>query len=108
MFNRREFIKTIGLTTTGIAGLGGSLFAANFEKRAILPSVFSPIRIRGRVTTGGTGLYRIVVSDGKSVTTTNSSGEFELSSSTDREFVFISMPAGFQIKKLANGSADFF
>ncbi len=108
MFNRREFIKTIGLTTTGIAGLGGTLFASNFEKKSIFPSVFSPIRIRGRVATVGTGLYRVVISDGKSVATTNSSGEFELNSSTDREFVFVSVPAGFEIKKLANGSSDFF
>lgn len=108
MFNRREFIKTIGLTTSGIAGFGGSIFATASRKKSFSPSIFSPIRIRGRVTTGGTGLYRVVVSDGKSVAITNSSGEFELNSSTDREFVFVSLPAGFQIKKLANGSADFF
>ena len=108
MFNRREFIKSIGLTTTGIAGLGGSIFAADSGKKLIFPSVFSPIRIRGKVTTGGTGLHRVVVSDGKSVATTNSSGEFELNSSTDRDFVFVSIPAGFEIKKLANGSSDFF
>lgn len=108
MFNRREFIKTIGLTTSGIAGFGGSIFAKTSRKKSFSPSIFSPIRIRGRVTTGGTGLYRVVVSDGKSVAITNSSGEFELNSSTDREFVFVTIPAGFQIKKLANGSADFF
>jgi len=108
MFNRREFIKTIGLTTTGIAGFGGSVFAAASGKKLISPSVFSPIRIRGKVTTGGTGLHRVVISDGRSVVTTNSSGEFELNSSTDRDFVFLSVPAGFEFKKLANGSSDFF
>jgi hypothetical protein len=50
----------------------------------------------------------VVISDGRSVVTTNSSGEFELNSSTDRDFVFVSVPAGFEFKKLANGSSDFF
>lgn len=108
MSNRRDFIKTLGLTSTGIFGLGTSLFA---ESIPVLPEAklpFAPIRIRGRVSSSGTGLYRVAVSDGRSVVLTNSSGEFELISGTDRDLVFVSVPSGHEIKKQANGSAYFF
>ncbi len=107
MFNRRDFIKTIGFTT-GVVGLGGSLFAGQSSQADLLPPVFTPIRIRGKVSAGGIGINRVAVSDGRSVTMTNSSGEFELNSSSDRDFVFVSMPSGYKIKKQTNGSADFF
>jgi hypothetical protein len=110
MFRRRDFIKSLGLTSVGWLGFGDSVLAEIQREFPLqnLPSLFSPIRIRGRVTTSGQGLYGVAVSDGRSVVQTNSSGEFELISGTDREFVFVSLPSGFQIKKLANGSADFF
>ena len=108
MWNRRNFIKSIGLTTTGIVGIGADLFAEEAKIKLPQKIGFVPIRIRGRVTTSGIGVYHVSVSDGRSVTTTNSSGEFELYSSADRDFVFISIPAGFQIRKLPNGSSDFF
>src|SRR5690606_9551423 len=39
---------------------------------------------------------------------TSASGEFELISGNDRDFVFVSLPAGFEIPRQANGSAAFF
>lgn len=110
MFNRRDFIKGLSLTSIGWIGFGDSVFA-NIQKEVKLqnlPSVFSPIRIRGRVLTNGQGLRGVAVSDGRIVVQTNSSGEFELISGTDREFVFVSLPSGYEIQKQANGSASFF
>lgn len=106
MFNRRDFIKTLGLTSVGYFGLQETLLA-NPQKQAE-NIAFKPIRIRGRVGNDGKGIAQVAVSDGRSVVLTNSSGEFDLISGSDRDFVFISIPAGFEIRKLANGSADFF
>ncbi|WP_057940370.1 calcineurin-like phosphoesterase C-terminal domain-containing protein [Algoriphagus resistens] len=106
MFNRRDFIKTLGLTSVGYFGLQETLLA-NPQKQAG-NRAFKPIRIRGRVANEGKGIAQVAVSDGRSVVLTNSSGEFDLVSGSDRDFVFISTPSGFEIKKLANGSADFF
>ena len=109
MFKRREFIKALGLTSAGFLGLGDSVLADVHGKPfQALPTVFSPIRIRGRVHIGGQGVFRAVVSDGRTVVQTNSSGEFELHTGTDRQFVFVSTPSGFEFKKQANASADFF
>lgn len=110
MFNRRDFIKGLGLTSVGWIGFGDSVFAdiQKEVKLSNLPSVFAPIRIRGRVLTNGQGIRGVAVSDGRMVVQTNSSGEFELISGTDRDFVFVSIPAGYEIQKQANGSASFF
>lgn len=110
MFNRRDFIKGLGLTSVGWMGFGDSVFAQVQKEFPIqnLPSVFAPIRIRGRVLTNGQGVQGVAVSDGRMVAQTNSSGEFELISGTDRDFVFVSLPAGYEIQKQANGSASFF
>jgi hypothetical protein len=110
MFNRRDFIKGLGLTSVGWLGFGDSVFASIQKEFPIqnLPSVFNPIRIRGRVLSNGQGIAGVAVSDGRMVAQTNSSGEFELISGTDRDFVFVSTPAGYEIQKQANGSASFF
>jgi hypothetical protein len=110
MFNRRDFIKGLGLTSVGWIGFGDSVFAQVQKEFPIqnLPSVFSPIRISGRVLTNGQGIRSVAVSDGRVVAQTNSSGEFELISGTDRDFIFVSLPAGYEIQKQANGSASFF
>ena len=106
MFRRRDFIKTLGLTSVGYLGFQEPIFAKNEPLEALAP--FQSIRIRGRVIEGGKGIRSVAVSDGRSVVLTDSSGEFELHSATDRDFVFISIPSGYQIDKQENGSALFF
>jgi hypothetical protein len=110
MFKRREFIKSLGLTSAAWLGMGDTVFAGIQKELPVLgpPAVFNVIRIKGRVSSGGKGLPGVVVSDGRLVVQTNTSGEFELISGNDRDFVFVSLPAGFEIPKLANGSASFF
>ncbi|GAB2485765.1 calcineurin-like phosphoesterase family protein [Algoriphagus taiwanensis] len=110
MFKRREFIKGLSLASLGWVSLGNPVLAEIQKEISLqnLPSLFRPIRIRGRVTTSGQGLYRVAVSDGRSVVWTNSSGEYSLNSSSDRDFVFVSLPSGFEIPKQGNGSSSFF
>lgn len=110
MFNRRDFIKGLGLTSVGWIGFGDSVFAQLQKELPIqnIPTIFNPIRVRGRVLSNGQGIRGVAVSDGRMVAQTNSSGEFELISGTDRDFIFVSLPAGYEIQKQANGSASFF
>ena len=110
MFKRRDFIKTLGLTSVAWLGMGDAVMAEIERELSLFrfPSVFSPIRIKGKVTTAGKGVAGVAVSDGRVVASTNSSGEFEFISGNDRDLVFLSLPAGFEIAKQANGSAAFF
>ncbi|WP_143961250.1 calcineurin-like phosphoesterase C-terminal domain-containing protein [Litoribacter populi] len=106
MFNRRSFLKTLGLSGVGISGLGWGTVNGAVAPYSALD--FKAIRIRGKVSSQGTGLANVVVSDGKNVVATKKDGTYELISSNDREFVFASLPAGYQIPKLQNGSANYF
>ncbi|MEY3644642.1 MAG: hypothetical protein RLZZ207_1337 [Bacteroidota bacterium] len=109
MFKRREFIKSIGLTTAGYFTLGENVLGKVQKNQAAAALLgFYPIRIRGKVFSGGIGISNVVVSDGRVVVQTNGSGEYELISGSDREFVFISQPSGFEIKRLPNGSSSIF
>ena len=109
MFKRREFIKSIGLTTAGYFTLGENVLGKVQKNQAAAALLgFYPIRIRGKVFSGGIGISNVVVSDGRVVVQTNGSGEYELISGSDREFVFVSQPSGFEIKRLPNGSSSIF
>ncbi len=109
MFKRREFIKSIGLTTAAYFTLGENVLGKVQKNQAAAALLgFYPIRIRGKVFSGGIGISNVVVSDGRVVVQTNGSGEYELISGSDREFVFVSQPSGFEIKRLPNGSSSIF
>lgn len=110
MFNRRDFIKGLGLTSVGWLSLGDLAFSKEIQNQADfrIPTVFAPIRVKGRVTSTGKGIANVVVSDGRVVTKTDGRGDFEFVSSNDRDFVFVSLPSGYEIAKQENGSASFF
>lgn len=109
MFKRREFIKSIGLSTAAYFTLGENVLGKVQKDQAAAALLgFYPIRIRGKVFSGGIGISNVVVSDGRVVVQTNGSGEYELISGSDREFVFVSQPSGFEIKRLSNGSSSIF
>lgn len=94
----------IGLATGALGLLGASpLFALNSKSLAI-----DPIKVTGRVTDGKKGVAHVAVSDGVTVVNTDKNGNFEFWSTGGQPFVFISLPSGYTIKQLANGSASFF
>ena len=107
MFKRREFLKSLGLSSAAWLSLGTSVLADPLPSRKLL-NPFSAIRLRGKVSASGKGLSGVAVSDGRTIVLTDGNGEYELISSNDREFVFLSIPSGYQIEKQANGSAAFF
>ena len=68
----------------------------------------TPLRIRGRVRSGGRGLSHVAVTDGLQVVTTAADGSYELTTTTDRAFVSLSVPAGHRIPMSATGTARFY
>ncbi|WP_026954199.1 calcineurin-like phosphoesterase C-terminal domain-containing protein [Algoriphagus vanfongensis] len=110
MFNRRDFIKGLGLTSLGWMGVGASALGNELTQASEFqnPQFFIPIQIKGKVRSGGKGLAGVAVSDGRVVVQTDKNGEFSFTSGNDRDFVFVSIPSGHVIKKQENGSALFF
>lgn len=107
MTKRRDFIKQIGVTAGGLGALG----LMPIDLAAAFPSLsghFKPIKVKGRVTSKEKGLKGIVVTDGLSVVKTDPNGYYEFMSHNLRDFVYLSMPAGYRIPSQSNGSAAFF
>ncbi|MDF0717134.1 calcineurin-like phosphoesterase family protein [Muricauda sp. 334s03] len=104
MENRRTFVKKIGWTTGALSLLGVSpvLSLTNINGRK------KPIRIKGRVTEKNKGITKIVVSDGNTTAITDKNGHFDFWSTSDQPFVFMSIPSGYRMDQLPNGSVSFF
>ena len=68
----------------------------------------SPVRVSGRVVANGRGLGRVAVSDGLSVVDSDSDGYFELLTSSDRSFVWASLPSGYSVPQNPTGTANFY
>lgn len=113
MTNRRGFLKNIALTAGGFSLL--SIDDVKAEEVVVESKLneggfsgYNTIVINGKVQVGAIGVANAVVSDGIQVVKTNSKGEFNFVTSTKSNFVFLSIPAGYEIKKQKNGAADFF
>ena len=87
MMNRREFIAAsarLGLLA-GATCDPSRLFAAESRRT-----------VRGHVTGGGKPLGRVLVSDGRRVTRTDSDGRFEIAVGPQSgPFLFVTTPAGY-------------
>ncbi|MFA6402259.1 MAG: calcineurin-like phosphoesterase C-terminal domain-containing protein [Salinivirgaceae bacterium] len=70
-----------------ILGITGSVFGFD--------NAF-PIQITGKITSNKQAIASVVVSDGISVVNTDKDGIYALSSSSDREFIFYSLPSGYE------------
>lgn len=112
--SRREFIKRSGL----LAGAGFLPFilpsrtalANPYERRQLheSPVPGRPVRIRGNVVSGGRGVPGVAVTDGLHLTETGSDGAYELVSDGRRPFVYITIPAGYEIPTNPTGTARFY
>ena len=97
--NRRQFLRD-GLLGLAACGLRPALADAASALRGA-----RPIRVRGRVHSGGTGLARVPVSDGIDVVVTATDGTFELVTSSAADFVQLSVPSGYAIPRSPLGTA---
>jgi hypothetical protein len=90
---RRNFLKAFGLT-----GAVLTLPAALTNAVAAPPPVkhdLTNLTLRGKVTSNGSPLAGVAVTDGINVTTTDKKGAYELLSNKTAEFVYISTPRGY-------------
>lgn len=112
MSSRRNFIKNIALSAGATSLISMNTITASASEDLVLvegsSANFKAIKVEGRVVTNGKGISNVSVSDGNQVVLTDKSGYFSIITHNQREFVFISIPSGYEIKQLANGSADFF
>ena len=67
----------------------------------------SPVKFYGRVTSSGKGVPEVSVTDGRSVVRTDRAGRYELESDGHAEFVYISVPAGYEVP-LRNYAPSFY
>ncbi|NJB83286.1 calcineurin-like phosphoesterase C-terminal domain-containing protein [Wenyingzhuangia aestuarii] len=107
MENRRKFIKKLGIITGSLPFVGGISTAYGAE---LLPEkeVYVSLSIKGKVVSKGKGIKNVVVTDGRTLVKTDKQGSFTIESGNDVEFVYISLPAGYEITQLDNGSANYF
>jgi hypothetical protein len=104
-FTRRDFLRTTaaGLLLPGCAD-------------SILTDPYAPLQnptgaallVQGRVHSGGRGLANVRVTDGLTVVATGTDGRYSLPTDTTREFVYITLPAGYDIPRNPTGTALFY
>jgi hypothetical protein len=101
---RREFLKSLGLMSSGLLlpFYGNSSILSTNARVKI-----DPVRIRGKVSANGKGIKGVAVTDGYTVTSTDSNGAYELKSTTAQEFVHLSAPSGYSLP-VQNGIASFY
>lgn len=100
--SRRRFIQTCTL-------MGASVCLGPINSFADLPesdTMTEFVKVKGQVISRSKGIPGIMISDGRNVYSTDNKGRFEFL--TDRPFVFISYPSGYQFDLLENGSVNFF
>lgn len=107
MNSRRKFLKQIGMVSGAIL-IADSILADPYKPLLINSPDKQQIRIKGFVTNHSKPLKGVVVSDGYSVTSTDSDGTYELITDTIQDFVFLSIPSGYRIPVSKNGTANFY
>jgi hypothetical protein len=104
---RREFLRKIALGTIGISWMP-QLIASPYTRVLNNFEPTSPVRISGAVKEGGKALNGVTISDGLNVVSTMADGTFDLISSSERPFVWMSMPSGYNIPSGNKGAANFY
>ncbi len=102
-FSRRQFLIAAGAALPALRL--ESLLRDPYAPYRSRPIAAPPLRIRGRVRVGRRGLARVGVTDGLQTVETANDGSFELITTADREFVAVSLPAGYRIPLNPTGTA---
>jgi hypothetical protein len=91
---RRSFLKNFSLAgallTVPPALAKAATIAAPIKKD------IGNITLKGKVLSKGAGIAGVAVTDGNNITLTDKNGNYELLSNNTAEFVYISIPAGYQ------------
>lgn len=102
--NRRSFLRSLGLTG---AGLVFSENQSSAERNVNKKLDLSPTSLNGVVKAGGKAVEGVVVTDGINVTATDTRGKYSMTSNTTCEFVYISIPRGYEFRN-TKGITEFY
>src|SRR5262245_13001578 len=105
--SRRSFLRAASLAAPGLL-IAERVAADPYAPLSPLPFDADPVRVRGVVRGNGRGIARVAVSDGLNVVQTDDAGRFELITTADREFVHVSVPAGWRVPTNPTGTARFY
>ncbi len=97
---RRNFLRNIGLLSAAATVPAANIFAGR-------NALFAGNTISGTVSSNGTGIANAVVSDGYNVVTTDKNGRYSFEAHYNADFVFVSMPAGYEFTA-DRGIANFY
>ena len=108
MITRRDFLRgsAAGASSLLLAGRAHGIMKDPYARLAVRAG--APVRVRGRVHTAGRGIANIAVTDGRNVVSTDRDGQYTLLSDDAREFVYVTVPAGYDIPRSATGTAHFY
>ncbi|MBC6611104.1 calcineurin-like phosphoesterase C-terminal domain-containing protein [Hymenobacter sp. BT507] len=106
---RRKFLQSLGLLSAGVSlPLAPAAVAELAEPKAAPHKLdLAPLTIKGRVHTSGKGLAGVPVTDGYNIVLTDQSGRYTLTSNSTTEFVYLTLPRGYQIPQ-EKGVARFY
>ncbi len=106
--DRRQFLRAASVGAASTL-LPDRLLADPYAPLPRAPGAApAAVRVRGVVRSRGRGLAGVAVSDGLDVVRTGRDGTFELRTSSDRDFVRVSVPAGHRIPVNGPGTARFY
>ena len=105
--SRRRFLKRATLAGAALA-CPSVLLADPYRPLPASPGRAAPVRVRGRVASGGRGLAGVAVTDGVTVAATDADGAYELIADGRRPFVYLSLPAGYAVPRNPTGTARFY
>ena len=92
---RRNFLINLGLVGAAVAAPVSIINAAETARAGITD--LSTTTLKGRVTAAGRGIQGVAVTDGINTTRTTANGAYELLSNKTAQFVYLSIPSGYEI-----------
>lgn len=90
---RRDFLKNVGILGAAIAAPVSITKASELESAV---KNLSTTVLKGRISSAGKGIPGVAVTDGINSVRTSSNGNYELLSNKTTQFVYISLPSGYE------------
>lgn len=104
---RRKFLQSLGLAGLGLSLPVQMVNAQDTPTGKNQKFNLKSIVVKGKVHQGGKGIANVAVTDGYNIVLTDTSGKYTLNTNAIAEFVYISVPRGYEIPQ-EKGIAQFF
>jgi len=107
MIDRRSFLKSSLIVAAGVA-TPISIFSHPTKEKIHRAKGLEVFTITGKVTSKGNPVKEAVISDGFSCVATDYNGKYELLTSKNNKYIFLSIPAEYRIPQKQDNSSDFY